>query len=55
MLYTLEQIARAVAEIPETDAVQELEDLVNTTYQSRRMAALRAALADYAAAATKGS
>jgi hypothetical protein len=57
MLYTLEQIARTTAEIPETDAVQALEDQVNASYQGRRLAALRFTLEDYAAAvmAAKGA
>jgi hypothetical protein len=45
---TLDQLAHVTADLPDT--IQELEDQVNASYQSRRMAALRAALDDYAAA-----
>jgi DNA primase len=45
---TLDQLAHVTADLP--DNIQELEDQVDASYQSRRMAALRAALEDYAAA-----
>jgi hypothetical protein len=45
---TLEQIADA--DLVDGENLQALEDQVNASYEARRMAALREALEDYAAA-----